>query len=144
MFRCEGCGESKSECEFYLQPSVLRGHTVKCKECIKRYSRNRARPNNKQDNRSWRLRSSYGLTQIDYDRMVADQSGKCAICQRVCSELHIDHCHDTGVVRGLLCTDCNRGIGMLKHDPEIFMSAIKYLKVERPVNLTQLLLRMSR
>ena len=58
--------------------------------------------------------------------MLQDQDQKCAICQLEIDEsCHVDHCHDTEVIRGLLCNGCNTGIGMLKDNPEILEEAGK-------------------
>lgn len=77
----------------------------------------------------------YGLTDEDYERMNAEQSGRCAICRRddiarsdSTAGLVVDHCHATGRVRGLLCNLCNAGIGHLREDPAIFLAAIEYLR----------------
>jgi hypothetical protein len=67
--------------------------------------------------------------------MLADQGGRCAICEKPHKPLptdrfqylHVDHCHDTKKVRGLLCGNCNVGIGNLKHDIEILKKAMSYL-----------------
>lgn len=67
--------------------------------------------------------------------MVRKQHNKCAICgNKETKKLHgkvvslaVDHCHKTGKVRGLLCQNCNHGIGMLKDDPKLLKNAIIYL-----------------
>ncbi len=59
--------------------------------------------------------------------MFAAQEGACAICHRTDRPLNIDHCHDSGKVRGLLCGPCNRGIGFLEDDVTLLQSAIDYL-----------------
>lgn len=72
----------------------------------------------------------YGLTIEDYNALLEKQGGVCAICSNVCStgkRLSVDHDHDTGRVRGLLCSTCNRGIGMLRDDPELIRAALRYL-----------------
>ena len=78
-----------------------------------------------------KLRSKYGIELEDYNDMFVLQNGKCAICGKHQTELkkalHIDHCHSTGKIRGLLCGNCNRGIGMLKDDIENLKCAILYL-----------------
>lgn len=75
----------------------------------------------------------YGITPADYDRMLDEQGGVCAICRREGSvEMYgrlmaVDHCHDTGRVRGLLCTACNTSIGQMQDDPNRLMAAAAYL-----------------
>lgn len=78
------------------------------------------------DNRKYRL-VQYGLTPDDYEELMCRQQGRCAICQRESSRLYIDHCHVTGVVRGLLCLACNVGLGQFQDDPERISRAITYL-----------------
>lgn len=74
---------------------------------------------------------TYGLTQEQYAAMFAAQSGLCAICQRPemvrGAHLGVDHCHITGIVRGLLCRRCNAGIGFLDDDRERVLAALAYL-----------------
>jgi hypothetical protein len=63
--------------------------------------------------------------------MLDDQGGRCGICNRLAAHdtaLHVDHDHKTKSVRGLLCSRCNQGIGLLREDPEILAGAISYLK----------------
>lgn len=81
--------------------------------------------------RDYSLRRKYGISADDYDRMLADQDGSCAICKQPPPEdkiLFVDHDHSTGEVRGLLCQHCNSAIGFLKEQPEILASCIEYLK----------------
>lgn len=80
-----------------------------------------------------RLRA-YGISVADYERLLAEQGGACAICGRVDSgnakdtRLHVDHCHATGRVRGLLCTNCNHGLGKFADSPERIERAALYLR----------------
>lgn len=74
----------------------------------------------------------YGITLEQYIEMVAEQNGVCAICKkpetaRNTTRLSIDHCHATGKVRGLLCQQCNKMLGMGKDNPETLQAAINYL-----------------
>lgn len=64
----------------------------------------------------------------DIDAMRAAQNGLCPICERVLEKFHVDHCHETGRIRGLLCPDCNRGIGGLKDSRKIVLRAAAYLR----------------
>lgn len=94
---------------------------------------NKAHPERK---RNGRLRAEFGITQQDYDAILLRQDGKCAICgatenhvnhPRKRKFLYVDHDHTTGKVRGLLCHNCNFGIGYFKDNPESLRQAAAYL-----------------
>lgn len=85
--------------------------------------------------RSMKLKMSYGLSSNDYNLILKQQNGSCAICGISQSELKgrfknlcVDHCHTTGKVRGLLCQGCNRGIGLLKDNVSVLEKAASYIK----------------
>ena len=92
---------------------------------------------NPEEFRRKRLEREFGITLVDYDQMLAAQGGGCAICGGLSSDgrrLAVDHDHATGVVRGLLCADCNRGLGIFDDDPECLQAAISYLyRTVRPL-----------
>lgn len=69
----------------------------------------------------------YGITPEKYKEMFSNQNGKCAICNKELDNCHIDHCHKTNIVRGLLCIRCNMALGLLKDDINFLKNAIKYL-----------------
>jgi hypothetical protein len=78
------------------------------------------------------LKAQFGITPEDYDRMYAGQGGVCAICGstspgRNSPYFHVDHCHVTSVVRGLLCNGCNLGLGHFKDNKGRLSAAIAYL-----------------
>ena len=77
-------------------------------------------------NRKGKLKQRYGLELKDYEAMFRGQGGACAICGHI-KKLHIDHCHNTGKVRGLLCQGCNHGLGNFNDDSERMATAISYL-----------------
>jgi len=89
---------------------------------------------NKGDYRREVLLRSYGLTEDSYKQMFDSQNGLCDICKKtpvgksLHDVLHIDHCHETGQVRGLLCSPCNLAIGHLRYSVRIIDSGIRYLK----------------
>jgi DNA repair photolyase len=80
------------------------------------------------------LKAQFGITPEDYDRTYAEQGGVCAICGadspgRSSPYFHVDHCHATNVVRGLLCNGCNLGLGHFKDNVQRLAAAINYLGV---------------
>ena len=111
-----------------------------CRESYARHKerRNAARRGGKFSdyNKNSFIKSTYGITLEDFDAMMETQNGVCAICgqeetrknkhTRVC-RLSIDHDHETGVVRGLLCSNCNFALGGFRDDIELLESAIQYL-----------------
>lgn len=70
---------------------------------------------------------SYGLTEAEREEMVSSQMGICSICLRR-PAVHVDHCHETGKVRGVLCFNCNSAIGKLGDDPDTVRRAAAYLE----------------
>lgn len=84
--------------------------------------------------KKWCVSNKYRITIDEYREMFVRQDNKCAICGREgevikgSQSLHVDHCHSTKKVRGLLCRDCNLGIGRMKDDVENLKKAILYLQ----------------
>jgi hypothetical protein len=77
-----------------------------------------------------RLQQTYGIDEQEYQRLLALQSGRCAICgcvQRY-QRLSVDHCHSSGRVRGLLCVQCNRGLGRFFDSADRLRRAVAYLE----------------
>jgi len=145
--RCARCEEVKPRTEFYKNKSAYDGLQGRCKACNiasvsewqkanpKKHSEynvqwDKKNPRKKRDRHlKWRLGIPYGT----YDEMLAAQEGKCAICRRTdpngrgSTVFHVDHCAETGNVRGLLCHSCNLGIGHFFHQIDFLKSAIEYL-----------------
>lgn len=79
--------------------------------------------------RNDQLKRLYGITLDEYNKMLAHQGGCCAICMETASSrLHVDHCHSTGKVRGLLCSKCNTGLGAYRDNTELLKAAVDYLE----------------
>lgn len=78
-------------------------------------------------NRASRLRVKYGLSIQEYEQMVADQDGRCLICRSQPDRLVVDHDHQTGRVRGLLCSPCNLALGCLRDNADAARAAAQYL-----------------
>jgi hypothetical protein len=76
------------------------------------------------------LRRVYGISQTEYDQMLANQGGVCAVCGKPpgARSLAVDHDHNTGLIRELLCHRCNTGIGSLMDDPVLVTAALLYLQ----------------
>jgi hypothetical protein len=77
-------------------------------------------------NRNRRLKK-YGLTDAQYNQLLLDQDGRCAICFDDESTLHVDHCHKTNKVRALLCGNCNRALGLVRDSPVILKRMVDFI-----------------
>jgi hypothetical protein len=82
---------------------------------------------NKDHIKDQEYRRTYGITLNDYKEMVTQQEGRCRICKEQ-KALVVDHCHKTGIVRGLLCSTCNRAMGLFQDDSAKIRSALIYLE----------------
>lgn len=132
---CKVCGETKSVSEFDWQKNRPNPRKT-CKQCRyaqrnhdaeklrhREYMRERRKNDPKAVRKNWE-NSVYGTTKEDLQAALG-YSG-CLICGSV-DRLHIDHCHTTGKVRGLLCGTCNAGLGMFKDSPLLLKRAAEYL-----------------
>src|SRR3990167_4410389 len=89
--------------------------------------------------RDWKLQTKYKMTREEHAALLESQGGVCAICgsdnaqlsTKRRTALHVDHCHATKVVRGLLCAGCNRGLGYFNDDPDLLRKAVAYLTKSR-------------
>lgn len=100
--------------------------------CDRCYANDRyARQGHKWHGRS--IKRKFGLTPDEYNAMLSSQGGKCALCGRADEErrMAVDHDHETGTIRGLLCKWCNRGIGLLQDDPDLLRQAAEYIERNR-------------
>jgi hypothetical protein len=133
--RCSACGLVKPLSDFRQRTGARAGKPRSyCRPCDQRATRawkQRNAAKVKAARFSWEMRSLYGITPERYAELVAAQNGACAICggppRGKGDRLHVDHDHETGVVRGLCCSPCNVGIGQLGHDVGRLRAAIKYL-----------------
>lgn len=142
---CTRCGEAKLLTAFYARKRAKDGRESHCKRCRGEYEDGRKdRPDVKARRRrahnAWvdRNRPTHnlkcrcynrGITVDEFRRMRDEQQGRCAICEepKTDSELNIDHNHETGKVRGLLCMHCNHLLGKAKDDVGILERAAVYL-----------------
>lgn len=95
-------------------------------------NRNKVRASGLTNQRVYRLRAHFGIKEEDYLQMLEAQHGCCAICKvRLAKRVHVDHDHETGNVRGLLCERCNIGLGYFSDSPERMRDAALYIESRR-------------
>ncbi len=139
---CTKCGIEKPLDDYYRRSGRPQGVQSACKECCcasVRSRKARLMRSGEWDataKRDAQLRYNFGIGIERYDDMLAAQSGVCAICGSTCSSgrnLAVDHCHETGRIRGLLCGNCNKALGLLGDDPDRLVRAVEYLKELGPI-----------
>jgi hypothetical protein len=154
---CKACGASKPLSDYYANPAGRQGTRPECKNCTRAsrkqwYEKNREREiqrvlawqrehpemlrermdafrvagKKKISDRRSHLKRKYGLTLEDFDAMLESQGGGCAICGRPDAD-NVDHDHETGRVRGILCWNCNVAIGQFEDDADRVVMAAAYL-----------------
>jgi hypothetical protein len=128
---CKGCDATKLIDEFYLRNKTSMVRHSTCKECDKR--RVSAIPSIVK--REQALKRMYGITQQDYDKMLLEQNNQCAICgttepkgRHTSNYFVVDHCHNSGKVRKLLCHNCNTALGLVGDNISTIEEMIKYLQ----------------
>lgn len=126
--RCCKCKEIKGS-DLFSKDRVM------CKDCCSIIYGNwagRNTENRKKSVRKHKLMKFYGLTEDQYISLWEKQNGLCAICKvdgnSLARKLHVDHDHLTGIVRGLLCTNCNTGIGQFKDNVHLLAQAQNYME----------------
>jgi hypothetical protein len=142
---CPRCKQMKKSSEFFKANNTGDGLAGYCKDCTAEYTKDRLKPGDHyqkygrkwyQENKDYELSralvKSYGITLDDKRQMLIQQGGKCAICGNKLSAYGrgsaVDHCHDTGNIRGVLCANCNKGLGCFKDDVSRLANAIQYLE----------------
>lgn len=153
---CCKCGEEKPVTEFHKDKNSSDGYTYACKSCrnakYNQYYTDNPEKKKEINDRRKEYRKAYyqdeshkarykmlyverkfGITKEEYLSLLESQNGVCAICgnPETCirnKALAVDHSHITRRVRGLLCSNCNKAIGLLKDDPKIVQKALNYLR----------------
>jgi hypothetical protein len=154
---CSKCKEIKLVCHFYWH-SKTGDYRSQCKDCWSQrasgyFKANREKvlasnkkwreiPENKDRMnarvRAWHYETTYGISEDEKIAILTSQGGECAICftdltQLKHNKVNVDHCHKTGMVRGILCHNCNHVLGHARDNPEILDSAIRYLVEKKDV-----------
>lgn len=139
--QCRTCKATKEITEFYSHPSYHNARRSECKGCFKNRTYVRNKKDAERHRREWRrlhLRRSYGLSEVDFQTLFDKQGRACGVCQtsldnkRKQKGPYVDHCHASGVVRGILCFACNSGLGRFKDDPMRLRRAAEYIERSRP------------
>ena len=129
---CNICKIKKEVSEFYIQNGYVYAECKSCfnARCMKR--KPHRKESTKKNQRNYYLKKNFGIDLEEYNKIFAEQKGKCRICGKHQTELKralaVDHDHETEIVRGLLCGRCNLGLGYFKDNTELMKKAIKYLE----------------
>ena len=128
---CIKCKQLLPITEFHRNRSKPGGRQNFCRQCAKAIKK--ARSNGQPEYRRWeQIKRKYGMTQHEWEALFKEQDECCAICKTKVpggSNWHTDHCHDSGKVRGILCCNCNQGLGQIGDNNLI--AAVFYLQKHR-------------
>jgi hypothetical protein len=149
---CSTCSKNQTIESFYLDKKSKDGYSFWCKTCCKEYNRKRYetfteeyklvkrekfklwQKKNKEHCRFHQIKYNYGLTKEQYLIILEKQNYTCDICPKEIGKEKkkngravVDHCHKTGKIRGLLCDNCNRGLGSFQDSPKYLKKAVDYL-----------------
>ena len=149
MKKCRKCGHFKPITGFFLNGYRRKDGTSKhrneCKACnvaahdkyakknrkhLNAYMKSRYTEEEKVRIRVYGLKRNYGLSEVDFDKLMVAQKGECAVCNKKDTKrpLQVDHCHSSGKVRGLCCLKCNRGMGLMEDNPEYLRNAADFIE----------------
>ncbi|MGV9425513.1 endonuclease VII domain-containing protein [Streptomyces sp. NPDC003656] len=112
---CRTCGQIKPHSEWHRNATASDGLSTRCKSC------------RVVQGRQGHLKRQYGITEAERDELIASQGGVCCICLSA-PPAHVDHCHETGRVRGVLCFSCNAALGQFKDRPDVIRRAAEYVE----------------
>jgi hypothetical protein len=142
---CKVCGRDESETKFYATR-----RTLTCADCENKARAERTRRDGQYTDKmtpehrkryalNAKLKNRFGITLDEYEAKLHKQKGVCAVCKRTPPpnrRLCVDHDHDTGAVRGLVCDLCNRTMGQAGDDPELLIAMARYLRKYKKVSAT--------
>ena len=137
MLNCSKCGESKAYTEFFKESTSSRGYRYACKKCeAHRFKDYVAQPGIKERKAEIKRRNnrkrSYNFPPELFDERFAEQGQVCAICKSPDAggrgAFHADHDHQMMEPRGVLCHNCNVGLGNFQDNEEILIAAIEYVR----------------
>lgn len=137
--QCPRCSSEFVPAPYYIN--------AMCVPCFNKYRRERHSKGigvlTAEQKRDANLRQNYGITAEQYDQIFTQQNGACAVCKqsetriehrskaKYIRYLSVDHDHETGQIRALLCSDCNTALGLLKEDTKRIQALLDYLKAHK-------------
>jgi hypothetical protein len=133
---CSTCAQEKTLSCFYARGDC-KGYRHQCKDCMrirqaKRWAENSDfRERGIKRSRRWQRQKFYGLSLDQEQNFLETQKNSCAICNKpfkTDADYHVDHCHNTNQVRGLLCPSCNKALGLFKDNAEALRRAAIYVE----------------
>jgi Recombination endonuclease VII len=130
--RCADCKQYKLVEEFPRNKNCKDGYHCYCKACNNARTRE-SRERLHGGTRHYHLMHRYGIGADEFDELVKQQGGVCPLCGRENPE-HVDHDHETGEVRGILCFNCNGGLGQFRDSIDALLNAVSYLTRADPEN----------
>ncbi|MNZ37629.1 Recombination endonuclease VII [compost metagenome] len=128
---CTTCGEFKPYSQFFNSSQYKDGYGYRCKSCdtvARKKFRAKHEVREKARQRYRLVKCKYGLSKEEYDALLDKCDNCCMLCGDRPDFLCVDHCHTTNKARGLLCTKCNKGLGLLGDTKESLLKALKYLE----------------
>ena len=138
MKKCTKCGELKSLFEFSKHKRHRDGLRFRCKGCEAEDAKAKKKESLEKDylgtrlkERANNLKRMFGMSLEDYEQKAKAQNNVCVICKEACKSgknLAVDHDHNTGAIRDLLCGNCNGGLGKFQDSPELLEKAAEYLR----------------
>ena len=126
--KCKDCGKRKKVEQFGKNKSRKDGLQVYCKDC-QNFRSMEWYKNNPETYRNTQYKRKYGVTAEQVNEMVEAVGGRCPGCLRVTEDWNVDHNHDTGEVRGVLCGNCNRAAGLVGDNPAIMLRLAEFYSV---------------
>lgn len=133
---CKDCNKAEKRRRYAADPDkyiamVKRWQQANPERVNENHRRNNARPERKRALRDGYYRRTFGISADEFDGLLSAQGGGCAICgvtPKRAASLHLDHCHATGRLRGILCLSCNQALGHFRDDPALLEKAARYLR----------------
>jgi hypothetical protein len=134
--QCGCCKEQLPVASFNRRKRGTGSYQTNCKKCVGELWKT-AKQSGPEVRRRYQLQRKYGVNEQSYFSLWNQQNGVCAICgneetaryKGTLKMLAVDHDHETGVIRGLLCQECNTGIGKFRHDQDLLVKASEYVNL---------------